>query len=187
MEKVFGEKATRWPATWAMALKQIDLNTVHTQNGGRVVPPGWSKATFEAYREAMVNNYGEERAGSNHRRRPTSFSHFPNLIFILNQFRVIQPVSVDRTVIYYYPTLLEGAPDEINQRRLIETYLVHGPAARVAPDDFEACERNQYGFQARLYEWLVLRRGLHRERRDNGSLAGHETDETTQRGIWKPL
>ena len=87
---------------------------------------------------------------------------------ILNQFRVIQPISVDETVISYYPTLLKGAPDEINQRRLSETYLVHGPAGRVAPDDFEAYERNQAGFQARVNEWLVLRRGLHREEHEAG-------------------
>jgi fatty-acyl-CoA synthase len=31
----------------------------------------------------------------------------------------------------------------------------------------------------------VLRRGLHREVRANGGIAGHETDETTQRGIWR--
>jgi hypothetical protein len=29
------------------------------------------------------------------------------------------------------------------------------------------------------------RRGLHREVRENGGIAGHETDETTQRGIWR--
>ena len=41
------------------------------------------------------------------------------------------------------------------------------------------------GFEARVNEWLVLRRGLHREEHEaGGSIAGHETDETTQRGIW---
>jgi fatty-acyl-CoA synthase len=76
-------------------------------------------------------------------------------------------------------------PEEINRRRLNETYLIHGPAGRVAPDDVEAYERNQAGFQARVNEWLVLRRGLHREVAANGGVAGHETDETTQRGIWR--
>jgi fatty-acyl-CoA synthase len=104
---------------------------------------------------------------------------------MLNQFRVMQPVSVNETIVYYYPTLLKGAPEEMNQRRLAETYLVHGPAGRVAPDDFEAYERNQMGFEARVNEWLVLSRGLHREVRENGGIAGHETDETTQRGIWR--
>jgi len=80
---------------------------------------------------------------------------------------------------------LKGAPEEINSRRLSETYLIHGPAGRVAPDDFEAYERNQLGFQARVNEWLVLRRGLHREEHEGNSIAGHETDETTQRGIWR--
>ncbi len=95
-------------------------------------------------------------------------------------------MSVNETVVYYYPTMLKGAPEEMNQRRLAETYLIHGPAGRVAPDDFEAYERNQEGFRARTNEWLVLRRGLHREQRERaGTIAGHETDETTQRGIWR--
>ncbi len=134
----------------------------------------------------MEGRYGAERAheiiadGSPH------FCIFPNIIFILNQFRIIQPVSAHKTIVFYYPTMLKGAPGEMNQRRLAETYLIHGPAGRVAPDDFEAYERNQAGFQARLNEWLVLRRGLHREHSENGgSVAGHETDETTQRGIWR--
>jgi fatty-acyl-CoA synthase len=185
MEKVFGEKSDALARDLGHGVEQLDLNPVHTQNGGRVVPPGWSKQAFDEYRAAMARNYGEERAEKIIAEGPPHFCIFPNLIFILNQFRVIQPVSVDQTIISYYPTLLKGAPDEINQRRLSETYLIHGPAGRVAPDDVEAYERNQYGFQARINEWLVLRRGLHREFRDNGSIAGHETDETTQRGIWR--
>jgi len=136
-------------------------------------------------RPCAAGSYGADRAAKILAEGPPHFCIFPNLIFILNQFRVIQPLSVDETVINYYPTLLKGAPEEINQRRLSETYLIHGPAGRVAPDDIEAYERNQVGFRARVNEWLVLRRGLHREVRDNGGVAGHETDETTQRGIWR--
>ena len=100
------------------------------------------------------------------------FCIFPNIIFILNQFRIIQPVSVNETVVYYYPTMLKGAPDEMNHRRLAETYLIHGPAGRVAPDDFEVYERNQEGFRARTNDWLVLRRGLHREKHERaGTIA----------------
>ncbi|MBE3605276.1 hypothetical protein IMX07_16860 [bacterium] len=134
----------------------------------------------------MERRYGADEADRIIAQGPPHFCLFPNLIFILNQFRVIQPVSVDETVIYYYPTLLKGAPEEINKRRLSETYLIHGPAGRVAPDDFEAYERNQEGFSARVNEWLLLRRGLHREDREtDGAIAGHETDETTQRAIWR--
>jgi phenylpropionate dioxygenase-like ring-hydroxylating dioxygenase large terminal subunit len=185
METVFGEGSDAYARDLGYGVEQLDLNPVHTKHGGRVVPPGWSKETFEEYRAAMIGHYGEHSAEKIIAEGPPHFCIFPNIIFILNQFRVIQPVSVDETIIHYYPTLLKGAPEEINQRRLSETYLIHGPAGRVAPDDFEAYERNQLGFQARVNEWLVLRRGLHRELRENGGFAGHETDETTQRGIWR--
>ncbi len=185
IDTVFGESSEALARDHGHGVEQLDLNPVQTKNGGRVVPPGWSKEAFAEYRAAMVNHYGEDRADKIIAEGPPHFCIFPNIIFILNQFRVIQPISVDETVVHYYPTLLKDAPDEMNQRRLAETYLIHGPAGRVAPDDFEAYERNQAGFEARINEWLVLRRGLHRETRENGGIAGHETDETTQRGIWR--
>src|SRR5579863_5157652 len=185
MEAVFGEKSDARTRDLGHGVEQLDLNAVQTKNGGRVVPPGWSKEAFAEYHAAMVAGYGEDRADKIIAEGPPHFCIFPNVIFILNQFRVIQPISVNETVIHYYPTALKGAPAEMNQRRLAETYLIHGPAGRVAPDDFEAYERNQEGFRARVDEWLVLRRGLDRERREpDGAIAGHETDETTQRGIW---
>ena len=186
MEAIFGERSDARARDLGNGAAQLDLNAVNTRNGGRVVPPGWSRAAFEDYRAAMERRYGADEADRIIAQGPPHFCLFPNLIFILNQFRVIQPVSVDETVIYYYPTLLKGAPEEINKRRLSETYLIHGPAGRVAPDDFEAYERNQEGFSARVNEWLLLRRGLHREDREtDGAIAGHETDETTQRAIWR--
>jgi phenylpropionate dioxygenase-like ring-hydroxylating dioxygenase large terminal subunit len=185
IDTVFGESSEALARDYGHGVEQLDLNPVQTKNGGRVVPPGWSKEAFAEYRGAMVERYGESRADKIIAEGPPHFCIFPNIIFILNQFRVIQPLSVNETVIYYYPTLLKGAPDEMNQRRLSETYLIHGPAGRVAPDDLEAYERNQAGFEARVNEWLVLRRGLHREVRENGGIAGHETDETTQRGLWR--
>ena len=186
MEAIFGERSDARARDLGNGAAQLDLNPIQARSGGRVVPPGWSKAAHEEYRTAMVARHGAERADEIIARGGPHFCIFPNLILILNQFRVIQPISADETVVYYYPTMLKGAPDEINQRRLSETYLVHGPAGRVAPDDFEAYERNQAGFQARVNEWLLLRRGLHREEHEaGGSVAGHETDETTQRAIWQ--
>ncbi len=185
MESIFGERSEAFARDLGNGVEQLDLNPVHVKQGGRVIPPQWSRETDVEYRAAMTKGYGAERAEKILREGPPHFCIFPNLIFILNQFRVIQPVSVNETVIHYYPTLLKGAPEEINSRRLSETYLIHGPAGRVAPDDFEAYERNQLGFRARVNEWLVLRRGLHREEHEGNGIAGHETDETTQRGIWR--
>lgn len=185
MESLFGERSDAQARDLGNGTAQLDLNVIQSRNNGRVVPPPWSKAAHEEFRAALTRRHGAERADQILAQGGPHFCIFPNLILILNQLRVIQPVSVDETVIHYYPTLLKGAPDEVNQRRLSETYLVHGPAGRVAPDDLEAYERNQMGFEARVNEWLVLSRGLHRETREaGGAIAGHETDETTQRGIW---
>ncbi|HEX4210400.1 MAG TPA: aromatic ring-hydroxylating dioxygenase subunit alpha [Candidatus Binataceae bacterium] len=186
IDTLFGERSDARARDLGQGAAQLDLTPIQTKNGGRVVPPGWSKQAFEEYRTALTDRHGAERAERIITEGPPHFCIFPNLIFILNQMRVIQPVSVDHTVVSYYPTLLKGVPDEMNSRRLSETYLIHGPAGRVAPDDIEAYERNQAGFQAQVNEWLVLRRGLDREEReDNGSIAGHETDETTQRALWR--
>lgn len=47
-------------------------------------------------------------------------------------------------------------------------------------------ERNHRGAAIRDPEWLLLSRGLHRERLDeNGYRIAHSTDETLQRGIWR--
>ena len=60
--------------------------------------------------------------------------------------------------------------------------------ARNAPRDERSRwqdERNQRGVQVRRPEWLVLKRGLHRERRDErGHLVGEATDEVPMRAIW---
>jgi fatty-acyl-CoA synthase len=47
-------------------------------------------------------------------------------------------------------------------------------------------ERNQRGVASRLPEWLVLARGLKRERIDaDGHTIGNNTDELTLRAIWR--
>jgi phenylpropionate dioxygenase-like ring-hydroxylating dioxygenase large terminal subunit len=186
MESVFGEHTEALARDLGSGSAQLDLTPVNRERGGRVVPHGWSAEAWQQYQGAMERRYGADRAREIIEIGGPHFCIFPNIIFILNQFRIIQPVSVNETVVYYYPTMLKGAPEEMNRRRLAETYLIHGPAGRVAPDDFEAYERNQEGFHARTNEWLVLRRGLEREQREHaGTIAGHETDETTQRGIWR--
>jgi hypothetical protein len=74
----------------------------------------------------------------------------------------------------------------VNRRLLQQTIGSVGPAGFLLADDSEMYERNQRGVQARQPEWLILRRGLHRERRDeHGYRVGDATDEVPQRGIWR--
>ncbi|MGH2938450.1 MAG: aromatic ring-hydroxylating oxygenase subunit alpha [Solirubrobacterales bacterium] len=110
---------------------------------------------------------------------------FPNLFIAEIQLFVLQPLAVDRTVQHVTAVQFHGAPD-MNRRMLQQTIGSVGPAGFLLADDSEMYERNQRGVQALSPEWLVLKRGLDRERHDeDGFLVGDATDEVTQRGIWR--
>jgi hypothetical protein len=109
---------------------------------------------------------------------------FPNLFIAEIQLFVLQPLAVDQTVQHVTAVQLKGAPD-INRRLLQQTVGSVGPAGLLLADDSEMYERNQRGVRALRPEWLTLKRGLHRERRDNGHTIGDATDEVPQRAIWQ--
>jgi phenylpropionate dioxygenase-like ring-hydroxylating dioxygenase large terminal subunit len=140
----------------------------------------------QGYRETMAARYGAERADEIINSGGTHLLVFPNLVMIGVQLRVIRPISVDQTEVYLYPTLLKGVAPELNQFRLRGHETFFGPAGFGAPDDLEMFERMQVGLKNDLDPWLILSRGLHRERRDaDGTRVGHVTDEVTQRGIFR--
>lgn len=140
----------------------------------------------EKYRAAMEARYGAARASEIIGSGGTHLLVFPNLVMIGVQLRVIRPIAPDHTEVYLYPTLLEGVDPELNQWRLRGHESFFGPAGFGAPDDLEMFERMQVGFQNDLDPWLILSRGMHRERREaDGTRVGHVTDEVTQRGIWR--
>jgi phenylpropionate dioxygenase-like ring-hydroxylating dioxygenase large terminal subunit len=149
--------------------------------------PGWDK-----YYASMVESYGKKRAdeiliwaGDPH------IGIFPNLQLIGSHIRIIRPVAADRTEVLMLPTLIKGVPDEINELRLRNHEAFYGPASQGSPDDAEIFERNQLGLSATVEPWILLARGLHRERTDaDGSIIGSITDEVTQRGQlkqWKAM
>jgi fatty-acyl-CoA synthase len=109
---------------------------------------------------------------------------FPNLFIAEIQLFALQPLAVDQTVQHVTAVQLKGAPD-INRRLLQQTIGSVGPAGLLLADDSEMYERNQRGVQALRPEWLVLKRGLHRERTVNGHTVGDATDEVSMRAIWR--
>ena len=151
-------------------------------------PLGWFGTTAERlprYVEAMNAAYGKERA---HQIMIDGTPHimiFPNLFIAEIQMFVIQPVAVDESIQHVTALQFKGGED-INRRLRQQTMGSVGPAGFLLADDTEMYERNHRGSKIRDPEWLVLSRGLHRERRDeNGFRIAHSTDETTQRGIWR--
>lgn len=146
---------------------------------------GTSEARLPDYAAAMKAAYGPERARQIMVDGAPHTMIFPNLFIAEIQIFVIQPVAVDETVQHVTAVQFKGAPD-INRRLRQQTMGSVGPAGLLLADDTEMYERNHRGALIHDPEWLVLSRGLHRERRDeNGFLIGHSTDEVTQRGIWR--
>ena len=181
---LYGEKST--------AVSR-DLGNGHTENDLRPEfrrtgrPMGWfgtSPDRFPDYVAKMCKAYGEKAEeimidGSPH------VMVFPNLFIAEIQLFVIQPTAVDETVQHVTAAQFKGAPD-LNRRMLHQTIGSVGPAGFLLADDSEMYERNWRGVQERNPEWLVLARGMHRERRDeDGLLVGDATDEVPQRAIWR--
>jgi fatty-acyl-CoA synthase len=181
---LYGEKS--------MAVSR-DLGGGHTENDLRPEyrrigqPLGWFGTTPERlpdYVARMREAHGEAAEeilvdGSPH------VMVFPNLFIAEIQLFVIQPLAVDETVQHVTAVQFQGAPD-MNRRMLSQTIGSVGPAGLLLADDSEIYERNQRGVQSLRPEWLVLKRGLHRERLDeDGHLIGDATDEVPIRAIWR--
>lgn len=151
-------------------------------------PLSWFGTTTERlpdYTRQMNEAYGEERAreimidGSPH------VMIFPNLFIAEIQIFVIQPVSAHESIQHSTAIQFKGAPD-INRRLRQQTMGSVGPAGFLLADDTEMYERNQRGLEIRDPEYLYLKRGEHRERRDeDGFLIGHSTDDLPSREIWR--
>jgi hypothetical protein len=108
------------------------------------------------------------------------------------KFRVIQPVAVDKTIVYEYPVQLEGVPEDINQAiftRVAKDISVSSGslvAGMVNADDVEIFARIQSGLQAAKVEWLYLSRGLHRvQDLPRSEVVGERTDEVPQRAFYR--
>jgi fatty-acyl-CoA synthase len=74
----------------------------------------------------------------------------------------------------------------MNRRMLQQTIGSVGPAGFLLADDSEMYERNMRGVTVREPQWLLLSRGVERERvDDDGHVVGDATDEVPQRAIWR--
>lgn len=83
---------------------------------------------------------------------------FPNLLIIGNQIQVLEPASVNKTVVKWYSTTLEGAPDEINaaRMRMQEDFPSFGEVDDAA--QFEACQQGMETVPE--VEWIDMRRHM---------------------------
>lgn len=155
---------------------------------GAPMPPSGRQPSpaRQAYIDAMKAKHGPEKAGQMLSTMAPLLFVFPNLMYVITHIRVIQPVSAGQSNSYYFPVMLKGAPDEINDQRLSDHEFMFGNAGFVSPDDVEIMERNQMGMQATGHDWLFIGRGLHREHDlEHGGRGGMTMDETHLRGFWR--
>lgn len=111
---------------------------------------------------------------------------FPNLYLIAHHIRVIEPLTVDMTDVTMYAYHLDGAPPELNTRRLREHEAFYPSAGFGTPDDLEVFSTVQEGLGARSVPWVVMKRGMDDEHEtDYGSFIGEPTDEGHQRGMFR--
>jgi phenylpropionate dioxygenase-like ring-hydroxylating dioxygenase large terminal subunit len=164
----------------------IDFRPYNEARAGRMGAIMVTSESGQAYRDALIARYGEERTKELLTARGTHLLVFPNLILIGVQIRVIRPVQVNETEVFLYPAFLKGAPHHLNVARLRGHEAFYGPAGGGATDDLEMFERNQIGLSARVDPWLLLARGIEQQHQDiTGAIVGQMTDEVTQRGIWR--
>ncbi len=125
----------------------------------------WERQHVMPGREALwarlAERYGEVRAramldastGSG-----MNLNIFPNLLIIGNQIQIVEPVTYDRTIVHWFSTALEGAPDEVNaiRMRMQEDFPSFGEVDDTA--QFEACQAGMENVPE--MEWIDIRRHM---------------------------
>jgi hypothetical protein len=117
---------------------------------------------------------------------------FPNIQLMEFKLRVIQPVSVNKTIVYEFPVELQGTSDRINRsirtRLLKEISISSGSpvSGLVNADDVEIYARTQAGLASGKMEWVRLARGIHREKTEREfEWSGEDMDELPQRMLYR--
>ncbi len=116
---------------------------------------------------------------------------FPNVTLFDNLIRVIQPISVNETIVQSFPLLLRGVPEDFNRIRIPELHTRLATAGMINSDDLEMFTSNQTGMRGSKMQWIVLSHGMSDEQKLEGSeRLGDDTSEVPQRAIyrgWAPL
>ncbi|MBF6567909.1 MAG: Rieske 2Fe-2S domain-containing protein [Candidatus Binataceae bacterium] len=122
----------------------------------------WMNAYDDEYLAALAARIGTDRARAL-RDRDVHLIIYPNLLlhYRMNHYRVIKPVSVDRTVVDVYPCTLVGASKKVNDALILNTSHHCSVGGEVQVDDIQAFSWVQEGLGSQALEWIPLK--LHGE------------------------
>lgn len=142
---------------------------------------------LQTYEAALASAYGSEQVP-----RINCVRHvfiYPSVYLMDDHIRMHQPISVDQTEVYSFPTRFGGVDDSINESRLMQLQWRHSQAGLIGPDDVEMFVGSQSGMAAASVKWIYLSRGLESEvTQADGTTIGESSSETPMRAIhreWK--
>ena len=144
-----------------------------------------------AHHEVLCAVHGETRAreilGMNRHNTVIYGSGSPHTVF--QQFRVIRPLSVDRTLVEIQVFRLKGAPEGVFKRALLYANIVNSPSSNVMPDDIEVYARCQQGNLTEGGDWISMHRYAGTDRSEPGGMvSSNGTSELPMRNqfaAWK--
>lgn len=138
-----------------------------------------AKTEIDDIRADLVNRYGENRA---HRMADTNRNLliYPNLIvndIMAVTVRTFMPNSASGVDITAWELAPRDELPQLRQRRLDSFLTFLGPGGFATPDDIEALESCQQGFNSGGIEWNDVSRGMTR--------APQANDEEQMRAFWR--
>jgi phenylpropionate dioxygenase-like ring-hydroxylating dioxygenase large terminal subunit len=148
------------------------------------IAPERQDPVFLTYRQSLVARHGEEKT-----RRILARQTFNNLIYpnlsinpLFQTLRIIQPLSVGRTVVFSHCFRLVGAPAEMFHQSVTFLSTANSPASLISTDDLETFERCQLGLDSRGTDWIDLSRQLGADQSlDDGRMVANGTSEMPMR------
>ena len=120
---------------------------------------------FQEYRARLAARQGETEADRILGVTLWNTILYPNCSFMsqFRQLRIVQPLAVDRTVVYTYSLRMKDAPPQMFRDTVAFANVVNGTASWVLTDDLEVYERVQRGLSSGAAEWVYIARGAGRD------------------------
>jgi p-cumate 2,3-dioxygenase alpha subunit len=137
------------------------------------------RGEIETVRASLVDKYGQERA---ERIADTNRNMliYPNLVvndIMAVTIRTFMPSAPDQIDVTAWELAARDEPVAVRQCRLDNFLTFLGPAGFATPDDVEALESCQQGFNSGGVEWNDISRGMGRPAQGN--------DELQMRAFWR--
>jgi len=170
-----GAPAAVWESLgiWASASGHSFMGDYHTDAHMAARPA--EDPVQMAYRKALEETHGVERTEEILSIQRFNTVIYPNLSFMsrFRQLRVVQPISVNRTVVTTYTFRMPLAPPEMFRDGIAFANVVNGVGSLVLTDDLETYARVQDGLASQGGDWVDVKRGMGGDANEaNGTLRG---------------